>query len=252
MNSGGQARLRSDVVGRTVHEQSRRSPWSASGPRVSGSVSICLPSGSSLNQRDYFFPDSPFLREWDAKQHAMYGRLKDGVSPAAARESCARLMAALHQQQPEHFEKDEWLEPAMGTPNFMDQGERIRILGAMSLLGVLTDAGAPRGGLEYRQPRVVAGDGTLPRAGCPHRAWREAFPHRAPTGDGNTAAGDAGCGRRPHAGDVGGRHDRRCRRHAGTSVSRRTGGRSASASRLCVVALLVMARSRHGKCRNRS
>ena len=47
-------------------------------------------------------------------------------------------MAALREQQPDHIVEDEWLDPAMGTANFMDQGERLGIVGALSLLGLLT------------------------------------------------------------------------------------------------------------------
>ena len=47
-------------------------------------------------------------------------------------------MAALREQQPDHIVQDEWLDPAMGTANFMDQGERVGIVGALSLLGLLT------------------------------------------------------------------------------------------------------------------
>ena len=91
-----------------------------------------------LDQREAVFPDSAFLRSWETETTCLYGRLKDGVSPEAARESLRGLMAALREQQPDHIVKDEWLDPAMGSANFMDQGERVGIVGALSLLGLLT------------------------------------------------------------------------------------------------------------------
>lgn len=91
-----------------------------------------------LDQREAVFPDSGFLRSWETETTTLYGRLKDGVSPEAARESLRGLMAALRQQQPDRIVQDEWLDPAMGTANFMDQGERVGIVGALSLLGLLT------------------------------------------------------------------------------------------------------------------
>ena len=68
-----------------------------------------------INQRDYYFPGSTFLSDWTANNTAMYGRLKDGVSPAAAREMLRATMGAISQEQPAHFDPDEWLEPAMAT-----------------------------------------------------------------------------------------------------------------------------------------
>ena len=91
-----------------------------------------------LDQREQVFPDSVFLRSWDTETTGLYGRLKDGVTPEAARESLRALMAALREQQPDHIVEDEWLDPAMGTANFMDERERRGIVGALSILGLLT------------------------------------------------------------------------------------------------------------------
>ncbi len=91
-----------------------------------------------ISQREHYFPDSPFLRAWDSANTTIYGRLKDGVSPQAAREMLRSTMAAIHREQPEHFAADEWLEPAMGTANFMLPAERLQMLGVMSLLGALS------------------------------------------------------------------------------------------------------------------
>ena len=58
-----------------------------------------------INQREYYFPASTFLRDWSTNNTAMYGRLKDGVSPAAAREMLRATMAAISREQPAHFER---------------------------------------------------------------------------------------------------------------------------------------------------
>jgi predicted permease len=68
----------------------------------------------------------------------MYARLKDGVSPAAARESLRALMRGLHEQRPDDIRPDEWLEPAMGSVNFMSARERTLFLAQISLVGALT------------------------------------------------------------------------------------------------------------------
>ena len=91
-----------------------------------------------IDQREHVFPDSPFLRSWEVENTAMYGRLKDGVTPEAARESLRALMAGLRAERPDVVLENTWLEPMMATANFMDQGERTGIVGAMSLFGLLT------------------------------------------------------------------------------------------------------------------
>lgn len=91
-----------------------------------------------LDQREHVFPDSAFLRSWETETTSLYGRLKDGVTPEAARESLRGLMAALREQQPNYIVEQEWLDPATGTANFMDQGQRRGIVGALSILGLLT------------------------------------------------------------------------------------------------------------------
>lgn len=91
-----------------------------------------------MDQREHFFPDSPFLRGWDADNVTMYGRLKAGVTPAAARESLRARMRQLHDEHPADVRADEWLEPAMATENFMPPRERIEIYARLSLVGLLT------------------------------------------------------------------------------------------------------------------
>ena len=91
-----------------------------------------------IDQREYLFPDSPFLREWQSDGADMYGRIKEGMSAVAVRERMRALMAALHQERPDVVAADEWLEPAMASVNFMDAGERLGIMTALSILGALT------------------------------------------------------------------------------------------------------------------
>jgi len=91
-----------------------------------------------INQREHYYPNSPFLRAWDTPNTAIYGRLKDGVTPQASREMLRATMASIHEQQPEHFAADEWLEPAMGTANFMLPPERFQLLAVMALFGALS------------------------------------------------------------------------------------------------------------------
>ncbi len=126
------------VIGRTVHLNKRPAtlvgimPAEFPGLDLNQS-SVWLP----INQREYYYPDSAFLSAWD-NNTGMYGRLRDGVSPAAAREMLRATMAAIHKEQPEHVASDEWLEPIMGSSNFMRASERLQIIGVMTLLGALS------------------------------------------------------------------------------------------------------------------
>ncbi len=91
-----------------------------------------------INQREYYYPGSTFLRDWTSNNTAMYGRLKDGVSPAAAREMLRATMVAISREQPAHFDSDEWLEPAMATENFTEPAERLAFVGVASVIGLLS------------------------------------------------------------------------------------------------------------------
>lgn len=91
-----------------------------------------------MEQREHFFPGSSFLRAWDTDNTRMFGRLKDGVSPATARESLRALMRRLHEQRPDDIRDNEWLEPAMGSMNFMTPRQRAMFFAQISLVGSLT------------------------------------------------------------------------------------------------------------------
>jgi len=88
-------------------------------------------------QRDYLYPESAFLRAWDTANVAMYGRLHPGVSRAAARESLRGTMKAAAAARSE-VKPDEWLEPIMGSNNFMDDRDRAGAFAVLWLLAALT------------------------------------------------------------------------------------------------------------------
>lgn len=90
-----------------------------------------------IAQREYFYPQSAFLRAWDVESVDMYGRLRAGVSPAAAREALRSTMQAIAAERPE-VKSDEWLEPLLARHNFMRTSERYAVLAVVSLIGSLT------------------------------------------------------------------------------------------------------------------
>ena len=91
----------------------------------------------AIEQRDYFYPQSTLLTAWQGDGVDMYARLRDGVSPAAAREALRSTMKAAAAQRPE-VKADEWLEPLLARHNFLRADERIAVLTVLSLLGALT------------------------------------------------------------------------------------------------------------------
>jgi predicted permease len=91
-----------------------------------------------INQRDIYFPNTTFLTDWSTNNVAMYARLKDGITPAQARESLRPIVGALHREQPTYFAEGDWLEPAMATENFAEPEERFGFIGVASTLGLLS------------------------------------------------------------------------------------------------------------------
>lgn len=127
------------VVGKTVYVNLRPATLVGIAPPAFPGLDMDRPSmWMPINQHAYYFPDSPFLRTWKSGNTAIYGRLRDGLSPAAARESLRVTMGALAQARPDDFKKDEWLEPFMATVNFMTTRERSEVWFFLSLLGGLT------------------------------------------------------------------------------------------------------------------
>ena len=91
-----------------------------------------------ISQREHFYPDSDALRTWAGSDGVdMYGRFRDGVSAAAAREGLRATMKAAAQAHPE-LGADHWLEPFLATDRFMRGDERVSILIVLSLVAVLT------------------------------------------------------------------------------------------------------------------
>ena len=88
-------------------------------------------------QREYFYPHSTLLQAWRGDGVDMYGRLRAGVTPAAAREGLRSTMQAIATDRPE-VKSDEWLEPLLARHNFMRPDQRVAVLAVLSLIGALT------------------------------------------------------------------------------------------------------------------
>lgn len=90
-----------------------------------------------VTQREHLYPASSLLRAWDTASVALYGRLHPGETRASARESLRATMQAAAAARPE-TQPDAWLEPHMGSVNFMDDADRAGAWAALGLLTALT------------------------------------------------------------------------------------------------------------------
>jgi len=90
-----------------------------------------------IHQHDYFFPESAFLRDWRSPAVGLYGRLREGVSVDAARESLRATMNAIAEERRD-VTTGEWLEPLRGSDNFLRPSERTAGMAVSALLSALT------------------------------------------------------------------------------------------------------------------
>ena len=90
-----------------------------------------------IGRREYFYPESAFLRAWDVDNVAMYGRLREGFSRASARESLRGTMKAIAAERPE-VQADEWLEPMMAEVQFRPPDEQLAAWIVLSFLTLMT------------------------------------------------------------------------------------------------------------------
>jgi predicted permease len=90
-----------------------------------------------IRHRQYFYPESTFLRDWKSPAVGLYGRLREGVSADAARESLRATMQAIAAERRD-VTKEEWLEPLLGRDNFLRPSERTAGMAVVALLSALT------------------------------------------------------------------------------------------------------------------
>ena len=103
-------------------------------PGLDFSVPACF---IPITQREYFYPQSAFLRAWNSSTVDMYGRFREGLSTPAVREGLRVTVQAASREHPE-IKNDHWLEPRLATDAFMSDGQRTDIFMVLSLMAALT------------------------------------------------------------------------------------------------------------------
>jgi putative ABC transport system permease protein len=127
-----------DVVGRTAYVDRR--PVTIIGVARADFPEIELDDTVvwiPIVHRDYFYPETDFLRTWSALNTQVLGRLRPGVSMTDARESLRAVMAAFAQARPRDVAEGEWIELISGRDNFLPQRMRNQIWTVLSLAGGL-------------------------------------------------------------------------------------------------------------------
>jgi predicted permease len=136
-----QARLGADpdIVGKTVRVNDRPAvvigvaPERFPGLRMGGWAQIWL----LVDQIDYFNPGSQFKTIWRDNTD-MYGRLRPGVSPEAAKDGLRAAMVELVKEHPDDIQKGTWLEPYSGSVRFQRPEDRRKAWLLLLLVGGLT------------------------------------------------------------------------------------------------------------------
>ena len=127
------------VEGRTVHVNGRPAailgvaPEGFPGLRLGG-TQVWLP----IAQMAYFNPGSEFERDWRGNTTQLYGRLREGISPAAAQAGLRATVAELARVRPGDFEPDEIMQPYAGRDSFRNARDRTKVRAIALLVGVVT------------------------------------------------------------------------------------------------------------------
>ena len=91
-----------------------------------------------IHQIEYFNAGIPFKDDWGSHNTRLYGRLKPGVSPAAATEGLRGTIVELAGIRPAEFAPDEILQPYSGRDHFRGPGDRAELRKIALLAGGLT------------------------------------------------------------------------------------------------------------------
>jgi predicted permease len=90
-----------------------------------------------IDQMDYFNPGMAFKDDWGSHNTQLYGRLKPGVSPLAAKDGLQGTILHLASVRPAEFAPDEVLQPYSGREGFRGPRDRAELRTITLLAGGL-------------------------------------------------------------------------------------------------------------------
>jgi predicted permease len=126
------------VVGRIVRVNDRQAtiigvaPEGFPGLRL-GDVKVWL----LIDQIDYFNAGMAFKEDWSGFNTQLYGRLRPGISPAAARDGLQATVRELARVRPDEFQPDESLQPSSGRDYFRGARDRAKLRATALIVGGL-------------------------------------------------------------------------------------------------------------------
>ena len=127
------------VTGRTVRINDRPATIVGVAPRDFPGLELDDPQVWLLIQQiEYFNAGIPFKDDWASHNTRLYGRLKSGISPAAATEGLRGTIAELARIAPSEFAPDEILQPYSGRDRFRGPRDRAELRTIALLAGGLT------------------------------------------------------------------------------------------------------------------
>ncbi len=127
------------VTGQTVRLNDRSATIIGVAPRDFPGLELDDPQVWLLIQQiEYFNAGIPFKDDWGSHNTRLYGRLKSGISPAAATEGLRGTIVELARTRPSEFAPDEILQPYSGRDHFRGPRDRAELRTIALLAGSLT------------------------------------------------------------------------------------------------------------------
>lgn len=127
------------AAGQTVRINNRSATVVGVAPRNFPGLELADPQVWLLIQQiEYFNAGIPFKQDWTSHNTQLYGRLKTGISSAAATDSLRGTIGELARIRPAEFTQDEILQPYSGRNRFRGPRDRAELRTVALLAGGLT------------------------------------------------------------------------------------------------------------------
>jgi macrolide transport system ATP-binding/permease protein len=130
---------RADIVGSSVRINGRPAVVvGVADARFAGLRPTSPQLWMAIEHIDYFQPGSRLKTDWSTQSINMYGRLRAGISPQAAKASVQATLGVLSSIRPDAVAPGQWLEPYSSAVRFMSPRERRQIWAIAGASTILT------------------------------------------------------------------------------------------------------------------